>query len=201
MVDAQAFKNQVMEIKDKTANPAPLGLLGFGLTTFLLNLHNSGVYPLNTMVLAMGIFYGGLAQVIAGILEWKKGNQFGMIAFLSYGLFWISFCFMLIFPGIGFGTAPDAASLALYLFIWGVFSTCMFVGTLKKSPYALVFVFFTVVILFYLLAAHFWSGNDTVLKAAGIEGVICGLSAIYVAFGEILNPIYGRTIIPLGERK
>ena len=138
--------------------------------------------------------------MIAGIFDWKKGNQFGMIAFLSYGLFWISFCAMLIFPKIGWGTAPDNMSIALYLFIWGVFSTCMFIGTLKKSPYSLVFVFLTVVILFFLLAAHFWTGSESILKAAGIEGVICGLSAIYVAFGEILNPIYGRSIIPLFER-
>lgn len=123
-----------------------------------------------------------------------------MVAFLSYGLFWISFCFIVLAPAMGIATKADAPSLALYLFIWGVFSTNMFVATLKKSPWALVFVFFTVVILFFLLAAHFWSESEAVLKAAGIEGIICGLSAIYVAFGEILNPIYGRTIIPLGER-
>ena len=152
------------------------------------------------MVLSMGIFYGGSAQVLAGIFEWYKGNLFGMIAFLSYGLFWISFCFLIIFPSLGFGVTSDAMSLALYLFIWGVFSTCMFVGTLKKSPRSLCFVFLTVVILFYLLALHFWTGSELVLKVAGIEGILCGLSAIYVAFGEILNPIYGRTIIPLFER-
>ena len=123
-----------------------------------------------------------------------------MVAFLSYGLFWISFCCLFILPAMGIAVKPDAPSLALYLFIWGVFSLNMFVATLKKSPWALVFVFFTVVILFFLLAAHFWSEDPLVLKAAGVEGIICGLSAIYVAFGEILNPIYGRTIIPLGER-
>jgi succinate-acetate transporter protein len=123
-----------------------------------------------------------------------------MVAFLGYGLFWESFCFLLIFPKMGWGTAADAPSLALYLFIWGVFSSCMFVATLKKHPWSLVVLFATVVILFFLLAAHFWSESEGLLKAAGIEGIICGLLAIYVAFGEILNPIYGRTIIPLGER-
>lgn len=200
MVDPESFKHQIIEIRDKTANAAPLGLLGFGLTTFLLNLHNSGVYPLDTMVLAMGIFYGGLAQILAGIFEWCRGNQFAMVAFMSYGFFWESFCFMLILPALGWGTAPNTSSLALYMFIWGVFSTCMFVATLKKAPLALVFVFLTVVVLFFLLAAHFWTESATILKAAGIEGIICGLSAIYTAFGEILNPIYGRTMLPLGER-
>ena len=186
--------------KDNTANPAPLGLLGFGLTTFLLNLANAGVYPVNSMVLAMGVFYGGVAQILAGIFEWKKGNVFGMVAFLSYGLFWISFCFLLMLPATGLAAAPDDMSLALYCFIWGIFSTNMFVATLKKSPWALVFVFFTVVVLFFLLAAAFWTGSPKITKAAGVEGIICGLSAIYVAFGEINNEIYGRTIIPLGVR-
>ncbi len=126
--------------------------------------------------------------------------MFGMIAFLSYGTFWWSLVFTLVLPKMGYGAATSAEGMAWYLFIWGVFSTCMFVGTLKKAPWALVFVFFTVVLLFFLLAAHYWTESENVGKAAGIEGIICGLSAIYTAFGEILNPIYGRTIIPLGER-
>jgi len=76
-----------LSLKDTTANPAPLGLLGFGLTTVLLNFHNAGFYELNTMILAMGIFYGGIAQIIAGMMEWKKNNTFGTTAFTSYGLF------------------------------------------------------------------------------------------------------------------
>src|SRR3981081_4755717 len=78
------------QIKDTTGNPAPLGLLGFGMTTVLLNLHNAGFYELNSMILAMGICYGGTAQVIAGIMEWRKGNTFATTAFTSYGLFWLS---------------------------------------------------------------------------------------------------------------
>jgi len=123
-----------------------------------------------------------------------------MIAFLSYGLFWISLCFLVMLPKMGLTVATDTTAMGCYLFIWGVFSTCMFIGTLKKAPWALVFVFFTVVVLFFLLAAHNWSESEKLGKAAGIEGIICGLSALYVAFGEILNEIYGRTIIPLGLR-
>ena len=126
--------------------------------------------------------------------------MFSMVAFLSYGIFWLTLCFVLIVPPIGKVLAPSHASLGWYLFIWGVFSVCMFVGTLKKSPWALVFVFFTVVVLFFLLAAFFWTGNPKVEEAAGIEGVVCGTAAIYVAFGQILNDIYGRTILPLGKR-
>lgn len=202
VIDAESLRkgNAVIEIRDKSANPAPLGLLGFGLTTFLLNLHNAGVFPLNSMILGMGLFYGGFAQLLAGIFEWKKGNMFGMVAFLSYGCFWISLCTLLILPKMGYGTAANSESMGWYLFIWGIFSCCMFVGTLKKSPWALVFVFFTVVILFFLLAAHNWTESVQLGKAAGIEGIICGLSAIYTAFGEILNETYGRTIIPLGVR-
>jgi hypothetical protein len=83
-------KREITEIKDTTANPAPLGLMGFGMTTVLLNLHNAGLFTLGTMILAMGICYSGLAQVFAGIMEWKKGNTFGTVAFSSYGLFWLS---------------------------------------------------------------------------------------------------------------
>lgn len=103
-------------------------------------------------------------------------------------------------PKMGVATATDPTAMGCYLFIWGVFSTCMFIGTLKKAPWALAFVFFTVVVLFFLLAAHYWTESEKLGKAAGIEGIICGLSALYVAFGEILNEVYGRTMIPLGIR-
>ena len=103
-------------------------------------------------------------------------------------------------PLMGLGAAPTPMAMGFYLFAWGVFSTAMFVGTLKRHPLSEVFVFFTVSILFFLLAAKDWSGHPKVGVAAGVEGIICGLSAIYSAFGEILNETYGRTIIPLGTR-
>lgn len=90
-----------LDIKDTTANPGPLGLFAFGMTTVLLNFHNAGFYEFGSMILAMGIFYGGLAQVIAGVLEWKKGNTFGTIAFLSYGFFWLSLVGLLVMPELG----------------------------------------------------------------------------------------------------
>src|SRR3970040_605348 len=90
-----------MGISEKLANPAPLGLLGFGMTTVLLNLHNAGVFPLGSMILGMGIFYGGIAQIIAGVMEWRKGNAFGTTAFVSYGFFWLSLVALLVLPELG----------------------------------------------------------------------------------------------------
>ncbi len=99
-------------IHDSTANPAPLGLMGFGLTTILLNIHNAGYYELSSMILAMGIFYGGLAQVIAGTIDFRKGNEFGATAFCSYGLFWFSLVALIVFPGWGMGDEPRIARWA-----------------------------------------------------------------------------------------
>jgi len=194
--------NAVVTIKDRTASPAPLGLLGFGLTTFLLNMHNAGVYKMNSMIMAMGLCYGGLAQIIAGIFEFKRGDLFGMIAFLSYGLFWWSLIFLIAMPNMGkFAVAPDHAAMGCYLFIWGLFSLCMFAGTiLKRAPWVLTWVFLTVVVLFWLLAARHWEESEKLEVVAGIEGVICGLSAIYLAFAQILNEVSGRTILPVGAR-
>src|SRR5207249_7636307 len=109
------MNESVTQLRDTTANPAPLGLLGFGMTTVLLNLHNAGLYELNSMILAMGIFYGGLAQIIAGIMEWKKGNTFATTAFISYGLFWLSLVGLIVLPKIGWASAADSTAMAAYL--------------------------------------------------------------------------------------
>ena len=101
-----------LRLIDNTANPAPLGLLGFGMTTVLLNIHNAGYYELNTMILAMGIFYGGMAQIIAGIMEWKKNNTFGTTAFTSYGLFWLTLVGLILMPSLGLGTATSKVAFA-----------------------------------------------------------------------------------------
>src|SRR5512136_3148041 len=96
---------------NKLANPAPLGLMGFGMTTVLLNIHNAGFFPLSAMVLAMGIFYGGIAQIIAGIMESRKGNTFGTTAFTSYGLFWLTLVGLLVMPRLGWGAAPGPCAM------------------------------------------------------------------------------------------
>ena len=186
----------VIKIKDTTANPAPLGLMGFGMTTVLLNLHNAGFYELGTMILAMGVFYGGLAQIIAGIMEWKKNNTFGTTAFTSYGLFWLSLVGLIIAPKIGLGNATENSAMVAYLFIWGVFTAVMFIGTLKLNG-ALQFVFASLALLFFLLALGDYTGNIMIKHIAGYEGIICGLSAMYTALAQVLNEVYGRTVVPL----
>ena len=178
-------------VKDTTANPAPLGLMGFGMTTVLLNLHNAGFYALDTMILAMGIFYGGLAQVIAGIMEWRKGNTFGTTAFTSYGLFWLSLVALLVTPKFGWGNAPAGVAMGAYLFMWGLFTAVMFVGTLKTGG-PLQFVFASLAILFFLLAAADFTGSATIKHVAGYAGIICGFSAIYTALSQVLREGYSK---------
>jgi succinate-acetate transporter protein len=188
-----------VKIADLTANPAPLGLMGFGMTTVLLNLHNAGFYALGGVILSMGIFYGGLAQVIAGIEEWKKGNTFGATAFTSYGLFWLSLVGIVLLPKLGdkfAGLALTPLDFSAYLFMWGLFTLYMFIGTLKASRILQV-VFLLLTILFFLLAAGNFLDNPAILKFAGYEGILTGFAAIYGAMGQVLNELYGRKIIPL----
>jgi hypothetical protein len=182
---------------DVTANPAALGLTAFGVTTVLLNLSNAGYFALGSMILAMGIFYGGLAQVIAGIMEWKKNNTFGMTAFLSFGLFWLSLVTILVLPKLGLADATSATGLAAYFAMWGLFTLVMFVGALKTTR-ALQVVLGLLTLLFFLLAVGQITGNTTVVQVAGYEGILTGFSAVYAGLAEVLNEMYKRTVAPLG---
>jgi uncharacterized protein len=183
--------------KDGTANPAPLGLCAFGMTTVLLNFHNAGFFELNSMILAMGLFYGGLAQVIAGIIEAKKNNTFGLTAFTSYGFFWLSLVGLIVMPKMGWIPASSDDAMVAYFVIWGLFTFCMFFGTLRLNR-ALQFVFGSLTILFILLAVGDSTGNVSIKHLAGYEGIICGLSAIYTGIANVLNEIYGRSVLPIG---
>lgn len=195
-----------MENKEKvmftevTANPAPLGLMGFGMTTILLNIHNAGFFPLDAMILGMGIFFGGFAQVIAGIMEFKKNNTFGTTAFTSYGFFWLSLVALNIFPEIGYGEAAGSLSMASYLFMWGLFTFFMFIATLRITR-SLQVVFGTLTLLFFLLAIANYTGSALILTIAGYEGILCGATAIYAAMAQVLNEVYGRKVLPIGEVK
>jgi hypothetical protein len=196
----QEAKKQTIDtliLKDTTANPAPLGLLGFGLTTVLLNIHNAGYYELNSMILAMGIFYGGLAQIIAGIMEWKKNNTFGTTAFTSYGLFWLTLVGLLFLPKLGLADATSKPAFAAYFIMWGLFTFVMFLGTLRINR-ALQFVFLSLTILFFLLAARDYLGSAAIGTLAGYEGIICGLSAVYAGLAQVLNDVYKKVVAPLG---
>jgi succinate-acetate transporter protein len=188
-------------LRDASGNPGPLGLMAFGMTTILLNVHNAGLIPLSGIILAMGVFYGGIAQVIAGIMEWRKNSTFGMTAFLSYGLFWLTFVGIFAFPK-WMGTADldlgaTSTALGYYLAAWGMFTALMFVGTLRINR-SLQTVFFSLTILFFLLAVAEWTGNATLTKIAGWEGIFVGFSAVYGSIAQVWNELYGRTILPIG---
>jgi succinate-acetate transporter protein len=192
------MNESIIQIKDTTANPAPLGLLGFGMTTVLLNLHNAGFYELNSMILAMGICYGGAAQIIAGIMEWKKGNTFAATAFISYGLFWLSLVTLIILAKLGWGAPSNDTAMAAYLAMWGLFTAVMFIGTLRLNR-ALQIVFATLTILFFLLAIGDFNAASAGFKhITGYEGIFCGFSAIYAGLAQVLNESFGRIVLPLG---
>lgn len=187
----------IAPVKDGTANPAPLGLCAFGMTTVLLNVHNAGVFEMNSMILAMGIFYGGLAQVIAGIIEAKKNNTFGLTAFTSYGFFWLSLVGLIVMPKLGWVAAPAGSAMVAYLSIWGLFTLLLFFGTLRLNR-ALQIVFGSLVVLFALLAIGDATENENISRLAGYEGIICGASAIYTGIAQVLNEIYQKTVLPIG---
>jgi len=188
-----------ISIVDTTANPAPLGLLGFGMTTILLNLHNTGLYGLNAVIIGMGLFIGGLAQVIAGVQEWKKNNTFGATAFTSYGFFWITLCAIWLLPRISIFSdlKADETSMGCFLMLWGIFTLGMFIGTLKLNR-ALQIVFGTLTVLFFLLAVADFTGVGMIKVVAGYIGLVCGFTAVYASMAQVLNEVYKKTVFPLG---
>ena len=191
---------RVVRQQPVTANPAPLGLMGFGMTTVLLNFHNAGIFELNSMILAMGFFYGGFAQIIAGLMEWKKGNTFALTAFTSYGFFWLSLVMLIVLPKMRLVETPQQSAMVTYLIMWGIFTAVLFIATLKLNR-ALQIVFASLTLLFFLLALGDFTNSSTIKLIAGYEGIFCGFSAIYAALAQVLNEVYGRTVAPIGPVK
>ncbi len=179
----------------KEANPAPLGLLGFGMTTLLLNLHNAGIISLSIVIVAMGFALGGLAQIIAGIMEFKNNNTFGATAFTAYGGFWWSLIIVWINPFKNI-EAADSKSVAFYLLFWGIFTLFMFIGTLKQTRTNQI-VFGSLTLLFFCLALGDFTGNHSITTVAGFIGIFCGASAMYTCFAQVLNEVYGKKVMPL----
>jgi hypothetical protein len=152
----------------------------------------------NSMILAMGICYGGAAQVVAGIMEWRKGNTFATTAFLSYGLFWLSLVTLIILAKLGWAAPSNDMAMAAYLAMWGLFTAVMFIGTLRLNR-ALQVVFATLTILFFLLAiGDFTSAGVGFKHFTGYEGIFCGFSAIYAGLAQVLNEVFGKLVLPLG---
>lgn len=176
----------------KKANPAPLGLLGFGMTTVLLSLHNAGITPLDGVTLMMGVFCGGIAQLIAGLMEYRNGNTFGTVAFTMYGAFW------LVLVGIKTditGTGSGQDTMGALCLLWGILTLFLFIGTLKGRT-APKIVFLTLTITFMLLSIADFMGAETVTVISGAVGVFCGISAMYTAFAEVLSEQYKRDLLP-----
>ncbi|MDX9800284.1 MAG: acetate uptake transporter [Spirochaetia bacterium] len=186
----------LVTVKDNNANPAPLGLIGFGMTTILLNIHNAGFFPLDSMIMGMGIFVGGFAQVVAGILEAKKNNTFGTTAFTAYGFFWLSLVAIWVMPALGLAEKASPLSMGFYLLLWGLFTLGMFFGTLKITKVHQI-IFGSLTILFFLLAAGDFTGIHMIKIIAGYTGILCGLSACYGSIAQVLNEVYGKTVLPM----
>ncbi len=189
------FKMTTQINQSGIANPSPFGLLGFGMTTCLLNLHNAGFISLSIVIVAMGFALGGAAQIFAGIMEFRKNNHFGATAFTAYGFFWWSLILIWINPFTGI-EAADPASMGFYLGLWCLFTAFMFIGTLKHNRATQV-VFGSLTILFFLLAMANFTGSEAIHTLAGYVGLVCGLSAIYNAMGQVINQEYQKAVMPL----
>lgn len=184
----------------KQANPGALGLGGFAMTTFLLNVVNSGLISSDNlgMVLPVGIFYGGLAQFAAGMWEFKRGDTFGATCFSSFGAFWLGIALMIILENTGVISPVPREGMAVLFIAWGIFTAYATIASLKVNR-AVTAIFVTLIILFFLLAAGEW--NATIHKIAGYEGIVCALIAWYTAAGILINALFGRDVVPLGAAK
>jgi hypothetical protein len=198
-VEELKAKGEVV-VSEKLANPAPLGLAGFGITTLLLNVVNADIVSKDSigMVLPVGLFYGGLAQLLAGMWEAKKNNTFGFTAFSSFGAFWMAFAVMELLVMNGAMQPIPKGGLTVFLVAWGIFTTYMFIGTIKVSV-ALQVLFAALSVLFFLLA---WGvHNSDVHKIAGYEGLFTAGVALYASAAGVINETWGRSLLPLGVVK
>jgi succinate-acetate transporter protein len=182
-----------------TADPAPLGLSAFGLTTLLLSLSLSGVFgiDLEMAVVPLAVAFGGTIQLIAGVLEYLEGNTFGTVAFLSYGAFWWWFGLFLLLQLNGWIPEVSTAAFGMVLVGWGIFTTYMWIATFKLN-WALWVVFGLAVVTFFTLGIADIMGNSGLAEIGGWIGILLGLSALYTAAAEVINWSFGDTVVPLG---
>lgn len=193
----------IMSDKNALANPAPLGLMAFGLTTVLLSLVNAHILPPGGegVVIPMAIAYGGLIQLIAGIMEFKTGNTFGMVAFLSYGAFWLWFSLLLLLSGNGLIDIKSAGpTIGVALILWGVFTLFMWISTFRLNK-ALWWVFLTLSITFFLLGIGSAIALPVIATLGGWFGILCGGLAMYTSFAEVTNHSFQREVLPVGPYK
>jgi succinate-acetate transporter protein len=185
-----------------TANPAPLGLIGFGLTTVLLSSINAGLVPAagEPVVIPLAMAFGGTAQIIAGIMEFRTGNVFGATAFTSYGAFWWWFALLILLGGNKLLDLSGATpAIGVCLMLWGVFTLGLWVSTFRHS-WLVFLIFLTLWIAFFLLGGGALLGNPMLHAAGGWVGLVCGALAMYGSFALVTNATYGREVAPIGSR-
>jgi succinate-acetate transporter protein len=181
------------------ANPAPLGLAAFALTTFVLSMVNSGLVSdtAEPVVFGLALAYGGIGQLLAGMWEFKTGNTFGATAFSSYGAFWISFWALVTFFLKDIPKDEAGAAVGLYLWAWGIFTAYMFIASLRTTV-AVALVFFLLTATFIILGIGNSGGSSGVVKFGGWVGLATALAAWYASFAQVINSTFGRTVAPLG---
>jgi succinate-acetate transporter protein len=182
----------------KPADPAPLGLAAFALTTFVLSMFNAGLVNSagEPVVLGLALGYGGIAQVLAGMWEFRTGNTFGAVAFTSFGAFWLSFWAFVTFFSGEIPAAHVGDAVGLYLIAGGIFTTYMFVASLRTTA-AVAVVFFLLAITFFLLGIGNSGGNEGLVEAGGWFGLATAVAAWYASFAAVTNATFGRTVLPV----
>jgi len=180
------------------ADPGPLGLAAFALTTFVLSMFNAGLVSSagEPVVLGLALGYGGIAQILAGMWEFRTGNTFGAVAFTSFGAFWLSFWAFVTFFAGEIPAAHVGASVGLYLIAWGIFTTYMFVASLRTTA-AVAVVFFLLAVTFFLLGIGNSSETESVIEAGGWFGLATAVAAWYASFAAVTNSTFGRTVLPV----
>ncbi|MDD2556713.1 MAG: acetate uptake transporter [Desulfuromonadaceae bacterium] len=186
-------------IHETTADPMPLGLIGLGMSMLLLNLHFAGFLPLDAMIVGMGIFCGGVEQIMVGVMAWKKNNIFAATAFSAYGIFWLSLVASIIGAAAGISTPASPGISGGYLSIWPVVSAVIFMASFRHS-WALRVTFGLLLLFFILLATGTAVTSTTLVHIAGYAGMLSGFSALYAGFGMVLNELYHKTLLPLGSQ-
>lgn len=179
------------------ADPAPLGLAGFALTTMLLSLVNSGVLPKDTepVVLGVALAFGGFAQLLAGMWEFRKGNVFGATVFTSYGAFWLSFWAFLSFFAKDIPKAHVGVAVGWYLMAWGIFTILMLVAALRTTA-VLAVLFAVVAAVFVLLSFGAFNASATLTHAGGIMGLVAAALAFYLCLAAVTASTFGKPILP-----
>ena len=184
------------------ADPGPLGLAAFALTTFVLSMFNADLVGRSgePVVLGLALAYGGIAQLLAGMWEFRTGNTFGAVAFTSFGAFWLSYWALVTFFAGDLPAAHAGAAIGLYLWAWGIFTAYMFVASLRTTG-AIALVFFLLAVTFILLGIGNSGADDSIVKAGGWVGLATAAAAWYASFAAVTNSTFGRTVLPVAPLK